>query len=410
MPAIAGLRGTGDWGADERPTNFREMILWLNPNGMTPIFGLMAKVAKRTTDDPEFKWWVEPNDIIRLQVNGALTASDTTITVDSSDPSASALDARYGTATNLKPGDILMVEPSTDSATFNPEMIEVVSPISATQVVVRRGVAGTTAGNIADNANLLLVGSAYAQGSGAPKSVSRNPVQFSNYCQIFKETYELTGTADKTKTRTGPAWSNDKKRAIFRHSLAIEMAILFGKKAIETGTNGKPKYFMGGLRDQLPTSRQSVFGAALTVNGFIDAVYDVFDFDTPAGNSRIAFCGNGALNVLNKTIHSDPNSDISFAGVTKVFGMDLQTFVLPQGTIALKTHPLLNRHPLYTNSMFVLDFSALKYVAMRDRDTKIQDDVQAKDEDVRRGLIQTECSFMLDYGGLTCKYLGGFTT
>ena len=26
--AVAGLRGTGDWAADERPKNFREMILW----------------------------------------------------------------------------------------------------------------------------------------------------------------------------------------------------------------------------------------------------------------------------------------------------------------------------------------------------------------------------------------------
>lgn len=26
--AVAGLRGTGDWATDERPKNFREMILW----------------------------------------------------------------------------------------------------------------------------------------------------------------------------------------------------------------------------------------------------------------------------------------------------------------------------------------------------------------------------------------------
>ena len=26
--AVAGLRGTGDWATDERPKNFREMVLW----------------------------------------------------------------------------------------------------------------------------------------------------------------------------------------------------------------------------------------------------------------------------------------------------------------------------------------------------------------------------------------------
>lgn len=28
LGALAGLRGTGDWGTDERPKNFREYILW----------------------------------------------------------------------------------------------------------------------------------------------------------------------------------------------------------------------------------------------------------------------------------------------------------------------------------------------------------------------------------------------
>ena len=38
--AVAGLRGTGDWATDERPKNFREMILWRNPNGMAPLTAL----------------------------------------------------------------------------------------------------------------------------------------------------------------------------------------------------------------------------------------------------------------------------------------------------------------------------------------------------------------------------------
>ena len=47
--AFAGLRGTGDWGTDERPKNFRERILWLDPNGMTPLTGLMSMMGKEST-------------------------------------------------------------------------------------------------------------------------------------------------------------------------------------------------------------------------------------------------------------------------------------------------------------------------------------------------------------------------
>jgi hypothetical protein len=54
--AVAGLRGTGDWSADERPKNFREYILWRNPNGTAPLHALTAKMKSEKTDDPEFAW------------------------------------------------------------------------------------------------------------------------------------------------------------------------------------------------------------------------------------------------------------------------------------------------------------------------------------------------------------------
>ena len=56
MTAIAGLRGTGDWATDERPKNFREMILWRRPNGKAPLTALMAKMKSEATNDPEFAW------------------------------------------------------------------------------------------------------------------------------------------------------------------------------------------------------------------------------------------------------------------------------------------------------------------------------------------------------------------
>jgi hypothetical protein len=61
--------------------------------------------------------------------------------------------------------------------------------------------------------------------------------------------------------------------------------------------------------------------------------------------------------------------------------------------------------------MFIVDFSAVKYVTMKGRpDGKTFDDVQNKDEDVRRGYIQSDCSVMVDGGGLSCAYLGNITT
>lgn len=410
MSGIAGLRGTGDWGTDERPKNFREKILFISPNGNSPIFGLTSKAGKYSVNDPEFAWWAESQNLIRLVVSGALGSTDTLVTVSSVDPTSTTMSALYGTATNLKPGDILMVEPASDNATFNPEMIEVDTVISDTQFTIRRGAGGTTPGSILNAGGLTLIGSAYAEGTASPRAVTRNPVKFKNYIQIFKDSYELTGTANETFARTGNAWSNDKKRKLFDHAKSIEMGFLFGQAAEVTGDNGKPKRFMGGIRTFIPASNTTVFGAAVTAASFNDAVAPAFNFDLGGGDTRIGFCGNTARTELGKVIQGTTGVRIELGDVVRVFGIDFQEFILPLGRILLKSHPLLSQHPLYKKSMFLLDFSVIKYTTMKGRpDAKIKDDVQLPDEDVRRGFIQTDCSLMVDGGGLSLAYLGNIS-
>ena len=409
MSGIAGLRGTGNWGTDERPKNFREGILRFNPNGTAPIFALSSKAGKRTVNDPEFAWWAEGNVIIRLQVNGALASSDTLITVDSADPTSTTLSANLGTATNLKPGDILLVEPTSDNATFNHELLLVDDVMSDTQFTARRGVGGTSAASIANDVWLTVIGSAYAEGTGVPRAVSRNPIKFSNYIQIFKDTYELTGTADKTKTRTNNNYSEDKKRKMFKHSADIEWAMMFGRANESTGDNGKPIRFMAGLRSFIPAANTTVFSSAVTKSSLLDALAPAFDFDTGAGDTRMAFAGNQALIELSKVFADEVVFQVS--NTVKVYGLDFQEFRLPNGTVMLRSHPLLSRHGLYKKSMFVVDFDALKYTTQEGRpDGRAKDDVQTDDEDVRRGFWQTDCSLTVDYGGLSMAYLGNISS
>lgn len=410
MAAVAGLRGTGDWGTDERPKNFRELILWRNPNGMTPIFALSARIAKESTDDPEFAWWTEPNDIVRLQVNGALTDVATTIVVDSGDPDAANPTFNWGSALHLKEGDQLMVEPLADAAVFAPEIMRVVSVSSATTFVVVRGTAGTTAAAIGDNLFLLLIGSSYAEGTRSPLSTSRNPVKYMNYTQIFKDTYELTGTAAETHIRTGDPVKNDKKRKAFDHARAIEMSLLFGQKSEVVGTNGKPQRTFDGIRKFVSAATTKVFTAPYGLQALMDALSPLFDFDTEAGDTRIAFCGNGALNALNYRLLNTVGQTavrINYDAKATQWGMHFTEIIIPQGRILLKTHPLMNRHALYRNSMLIVDFSALKWRPMRNRDTKFRDNVQDNDADTKKGFWQTEAGLEVWHGGLTLGWIGG---
>jgi hypothetical protein len=156
-----------------------------------------------------------------------------------------------------------------------------------------------------------------------------------------------------------------------------------------------------------------VFAGAVTftgANNFLDAVYKVFDYDSPAGDTRIAFCGNDALNALNKVAAATTNVRINSNQTIRQYGMEFQEFKMPQGRLLIKSHPLLNIHGgIYAKSMLVLDFASITYVCLKGRDTKTYDDVQQKDEDVRRGYVQTDCSIAVDRGGLTCAYLGNIT-
>ena len=128
-------------------------------------------MGKKTVDDPEFSWWDEPNNLVRLQLSGALSSSDTTVGVDSNDPAAGSIDAHWGTALNLKAGDLLMVEPAADAANLNTEVVKVTSVTNATSFEVSRGAAGTTAAAITDTQTCLL----YTSPSPRDRTRSRMP-------------------------------------------------------------------------------------------------------------------------------------------------------------------------------------------------------------------------------------------
>jgi hypothetical protein len=410
MVAVAGLRGLGDFGQDERPKSFREMILWRTPYAQgTPITALTSKIKSQAVDDFEFNWWDEPVTIVRLQQNGALAATDTLFTVDSVDPTTTVPNLNWGVAKHLKPGDLLLVEPVADAATFDQEVLMVEQVISDTQFVARRGASGTTPAVIANDQYYLLIGSAYAEGTSSPKGTSRNPMKYENYLQETKTAYSVTKESAAVKTRTGDVLKNEKMRKSFDHSRALELTTLFGRKSLSTDGEGRKLYTSNGLRAQIPAVRTTVFGAPVTVTTLMNAVSPVFDWASEAGDTRIAFCGNTALNSLNVMVQNSTNAKMELGNVIKVYGMNFREFILPQGRLLLKTHPLMNLHGLYQKSMFILDFSSFTRRYLKGFDTTPRDNLEAKDEMVHRGEWLTIDGLEVHNGGLTCAYLGNIT-
>jgi len=352
MASFAGIRGTGDWGTDERPKNFREGILWRNPNGTAPLFALMSKVSKKSVNDPEFAWWEESQDNVRVKIqdSSGYTSTSTDLTIDVSTSTTQG-------GLHLVAGDLLLVEYVTEQATFDNEVLEVSSITSDTAIVVKRGVAGTTALGLADNTNLTRIGSSHAEGSTLPAISQRNPTKILNYTQIFRTVYGSTNTTIATFARTGDAYKVDKKRKAFDHANKIEFAFMFGQSNEDT-SGSQIIRTTKGLRSFI-TTNVKVYTTSPTEDDFLDTISPIFDYakESMAGNERIVLCGNGFLNNLNKVARNSSSTRINFDGVLRLYGMDLNKYVLPQGTLAIKTHPLMSTHGRFKNSAFFLDFS-----------------------------------------------------
>ena len=388
---IPGLRGTGDWGADERPKNFRETILWLEPNGSAPLTALMAQAGAEATDDPEFSWWEEIQETARVQLGAAVVDGvATTFTVNAGSVA--------GTGGNsLVPGEFLMVEDPSGIVGAT-EIVRVVSVTNDTTIVVSRGAQGSTAGAIANGSWLMSIGTGFGEGTDAANATTKNPTKFFNYTQIFKTSYEITKTAERTRARTGDPIKNDKKRKMFDHAVKMEQAYIFGRRSEITDANGKPLRTTGGILSFLQSNVTNFDGAGtpFTENNFIDAISPVFDYKG-AGNSntRLCFAGNQALTNLNKLARDSASSRINFDGVVEVYGMKLQRWIIPQGELLIKTHPLFNTHPVYSKSMLGLNMKGT--IDRTLRATKFEDDIQLPGADYRKGQWLTESGLELHF-------------
>lgn len=395
MACFAGLRGTGSFGTDERPKNFREMILWLNPNGSAPIFALTSRGRRaEPVNDPEFSWWEEKLSLVRVQVTAGLAAASTAVTLASG-------------GYCLQVGDVLQVEKA-EAATIDNEEVKVTAINSDTSIVVQRGVAGTSAAGVGTSTYLTRIGSAFAEGSRAPDPSNANPVKNTNYTEIFKETIGASRTALATRYRTGDSWVNDKKRKAFAHAANIEMRLLYGQ-AYEDVSGSQPVRYTGGLRQYI-TTNSKVYTTTPTMGDFTDFLGPIFDAvkDTDAGNERIVFAGNGALGSFNNLVIGANGVRINYDGtVQNAYGMALTRYITPFGTFAIRSHPLLSQHPLYRYSMFIVDPTGIIWRPLTGGDTQFKDNIQLPDEDARRAQWLTEGGFEIQHES-TMGYIGNF--
>lgn len=392
--AIQGLRTTANFVTDQRPKNWREGILLLEPNGKTPLLGLTSVMKKRSVDDAEYNWWEKLLSNRRMQLTSsatAITTSNTTWTVASG-------------ASAVKEGDILLVEETGEAVRVAAD------PTSDTQVTVTRAWGGsataldTTANG--KNPNIVVIGSVYEEGSLPPSGVNFDPTKRYNYTQIFRNTLEITRTASKTRLRTGDAVKEAKRECLQYHGIDMERAFWLGSRK-ETLINGKPARSAGGFKwlmdsyDAGSRVKDAVVDHATGVSmvDLEEYLYEIFQYGS---TEKIAFCGNRSLLTIQQIVRKNTHFNIQ-SGI-KEYGMDISKLSTPFGTLVLKNHSLWNQSTGGTalsgtgayygmeSWLAVMDMEYVKYVYLDGSDTKYEPVLQSNGLDGMQSGYLTECS------------------
>jgi hypothetical protein len=345
MPVL-GLRGTGSWVANvERPTNFRELILYLYPNGEAPFTALLSKLRSEATNDPLFNWFEKQTPTQEMLLNGALAGT-----------TATSIPVRNNVARNVKQGHVIL-----NTRTLE-QMLVVADPSVDTAITVIRAWGETAAAAMNDNDTLLVIGSAYQEGDSTPSSVAYVPTRQYNYAQIFRTSLNITRTAKRTRLRTGEAIKEAKREALMLHAVEMERAFLFGQR-FEDLTGPQPRRATRGIRQWVATNYNN-FAGSITETQWENYLEGLFRYGS---NEKLALCGSTALNVLNQLAKNKGKIDLEPASNT--YGMSLLRYVTPFGQLLLRQHPLFNLSAAgYRQSIAFIDCDKVTYRYVDDTD------------------------------------------
>ena len=367
------MRGTGDWGADERPKSYREMILYLYPNGDAPLTALLSKMSMEKVDDPEFNWWTKSLP----QQGGAITGVFTDDALTTGYVSGgSAGDTLYvqlalALAQEVRAGHIIVLRLDSDLTLDCTAKVTAVTEDGADSYLTVKLLedddnSGAT-NTLADATSFLIIGNANAEGALRPDAISYDPLKIYNYTQIFRTALSATRTAQKTRMRTGDVYKRLKKEALELHSLEMERARIWGIPTENTGSNGKPERTSGGilhfLRQYAPQNIADFRTAAAAGTAWKDGGSDWLDEKMEllfrfGKDEKMAFCGSGALLGINQVAKA--NSQYQMTAKETAYGIKVVELVSPFGVLYLKRHPLFSYNSVDRNSMLIIEPEKLK--------------------------------------------------
>jgi hypothetical protein len=355
--------------------SFAGMITRLMPNGQAPLFGMTSMLQSETALQVEHGFFTKTMIFPSMNLDAAVAnATDTVFTVAST--------------TNLLVGMLMRAESTKEVVLIN-------QILSSTQVSVVRGVGTTAAAAVADDVNFYQIGNAFEEASVRPNALAVNPVRITNYTQIFRNTWALSGSAAATQVIAGESTiAENRQDCAGFHAADIEKGIIFGQKSQGT-RNGQPFRTMDGLINILSTlsyypssySAVNVTTAGGTTNytqleAALDPVFNQVT-DPKAGNERLLFVGSTARKVINNI--GRLNSTYFIQNGATSYGLQFGSFNIARGSFRMVEHPLFNSNTDWAKYALAVDLSTFKLAYLGGRKT-MKAEFNAEGENVDNGI------------------------
>ena len=207
--------------------NFSDRVADLSPDE-SPFFVYLSKVAKVPTDDPQFRF-LEDRTKISMTDRSFLLVGTHSIPAAGSSLTYS-VDASGASVDWLQKGMVFAVEYAENNA---PETLIVRVESAVTDAGATSSFTGRTISSVdgaetgADNAKCTVIGSSFAEGSGAPDVFSEELDNGFGRTQIFKTACEMSNTARATRYRGyADEWQRIWNLKLREHKIDIERAMM----------------------------------------------------------------------------------------------------------------------------------------------------------------------------------------
>jgi hypothetical protein len=321
----------------------------LEPNA-APLTVLLEKMGSQPAINPKIEW-NENESMPRITTLSASAASNAT----AFGPAADIF--RVGDVVRATTGGFAILVSATAAGAITGAKVG-----STAQVSVQSGL------------ELYIVANANAEGALLREIKHPQLVNASNYCEIVRTPFGVTGTEEATRhyNAAGYAGGGSERARLQKyfgimHARSQEDIYFFGARDISSTTR-----MCGGLKEFLSTNVTNDSG------GTTEAEWQTFLKPAFRFGSRrkVAFCSPSGIQCLEGFARSNIQV-VNDRGDT--YGINMSTYVSGQGTVDLVSHVDWQDSTIYGGYIFLVDMDAIKKRPLRD--TKLREGVQAPDYD-----------------------------